>query len=183
MSEVGSSTHLVEHIVEGIGQQLDVFAVEWRDDRRFQATAHQPHHLVTGTFGSDDGLDSVGLDGQRRHQLLELNRRVDGSCGLLFEQRIEPVVTGDQTEAHGGRLDRVGKVFEKDKLEHRPSALVDLDTGRVSVPEQLEHFAGVGMASADLLGKQHLAVDNDVEHALGTGDQAKLGNDVLVVVE
>ena len=50
---------------------------------------------------------------QRGHQLLELNCRIDGGCGLSLEERVEPVVARDLTESHGGRLDRVRNRSEK----------------------------------------------------------------------
>jgi hypothetical protein len=61
--------------------------------------------------------------------------------------------------------------------------LVDLDVRRVADTEQLEHLTGFGVAPRDPLGVQNLAVNDDVEHTLRPRDKAKLGNDVLVVVQ
>ena len=78
VSEVCSGAHLVEHVVEAVGQRLDVFAVEWRDDRRLQATANEPHHLVACRSAATMVSTRSGLIGKRGHQFPELHRHVHG---------------------------------------------------------------------------------------------------------
>ena len=98
----GAGPHLVEHVVEVVGEVLDVLAIERGDDRRLETAANLTHHLVAGTLGGHDAVDPVVEDRQRLHQLLELEGGAGRVRGLLLEERVEPLVTGNQTKAHGG---------------------------------------------------------------------------------
>ena len=102
LREIGGGPHLVEHVVEVVGEVLDVLAIERGDDRRLETAANLTHHLVAGTLGGHDAVDPVVENRQRLHQLLELEGGAGRVRGLLLEERVEPLVTGNQTKAHGG---------------------------------------------------------------------------------
>ncbi len=113
--------------------------------------------------------------------VLELNRGVDCGGGLLFEERIEPVVAGYQAKAHGAHTRRCSQLPRNGADAISRSVLVDLDALCIPGAEQLEHLAGAGMPTGAVLRVQGLTVNDHVEDPLRTGDQAKLVDDVLVV--
>jgi hypothetical protein len=69
------------------------------------------------------------------------------------------------------------------RMTRAESALVHRNLWVDVVAEQRQYLTGLSVTSGALLGKQHLAVDDDLECALAPGDHAQVLDDVLVVVQ
>jgi hypothetical protein len=64
-----------------------------------------------------------------------------------------------------------------------PSAFVHVDACGVVLAEQSQYLARIGVPTDLFLRVEQLIVDTDVEHAVGSGDDTHVTDDVLIVVE
>jgi hypothetical protein len=99
---------VVDHVVELLGQSVDVLAVERRHERGVEPLQDRAHHLVTLVLAGGDLLVQRRV-GRAVEQVAQPSGAIDDIGGRLVEQREEGVVGGNETEAHGLRFRRRGR--------------------------------------------------------------------------
>ena len=96
----------VDDVVEALGQEMDVLAVERGDERRIEAREHLVGEAVGFALDATDGLDEVaGALPIRGEQFPEIAGGIDGTDRDLTEQLEELLVAGQQ--AHEMTLQKV----------------------------------------------------------------------------
>ena len=101
LQAVGDLEHVVDDVVELLGQGVDVLTVERRDERGVEAPQDVAGQLVAALFAGDDRIDAGAA---ARPRLLEQLAQAAAAVGHVgrrgVEQVEEPVVGGEETEPH-----------------------------------------------------------------------------------
>ena len=98
----GDLEHVVDDVVELLGEGVDVLPVERRHERRVEAAHDRPGELVAAVLEGDHGVDrrvTAGAGGLQ--QLAEPAAALDDVRRGVVEEVEEPVVGREQSEPHG----------------------------------------------------------------------------------
>ena len=106
---VGGCLDVVEHVVHGRDERVDVFAIDGRDERLAEPLHYVVHDLVAHVFVFEDG-GGEGLLVAAVHELDEqLGRRIEIG-GQVREQPKIVLLLGNKAESHEGSFPGIGPV-------------------------------------------------------------------------
>ena len=97
VEDVGDLEHVVDDVVEPLGEGVDVLPVERRDERRVQPVEDVAGELVAAALAGDHGVEPAALLVEQLAQSLGALGDVDGRGG---EQLEEAIVAREQSEPH-----------------------------------------------------------------------------------
>ena len=97
LEPVADLHHVVDDVVELLGESVDVLAVERGDERRVETPQDLSDQLVAAPLAGDDGLETAFRPVE---QLAQPASAVGHVGRRVVEQREEPIVGRQQTEPH-----------------------------------------------------------------------------------
>ena len=100
VEQVRDLEHVVDDVVELLGEGVDVLTIERGDEGRVQPLEDVARQRVTVGLAAVHGVRSDGLILQ---QVTEQTAARDHVCRGLIEQVEEPIVAGNETEPHESR--------------------------------------------------------------------------------
>ena len=104
LQAVGDLEHVVDDVVELLGQGVDVLAVERRDERGVEAPQDVTGQLVAALLAGDDRVDRGAAAGPRLLEQLAEAAAAFGDVRRGGVEQVEELVVGwEQTEPHSAR--------------------------------------------------------------------------------
>ena len=97
LEAVADLHHVVDDVVELLGEGVDVLAIERRDERRVEPPQDLADQLVAAPLAGDDRLETALRPVE---QLAQPAGAVGHVGGRVVEQLEEPIVGRQQTEPH-----------------------------------------------------------------------------------